>query len=96
MSRATRVGDLNTGHDACPPVALLEGSSSVLINGKGAGRLGDRYRLHSCLDHATHADKIAEASSSVYIDGRPAARLGDRVDPEGSVAEASPDVYIGD
>ena len=33
MGKATRVGDLNTGHDSCPPVALATGSSNVLLTG---------------------------------------------------------------
>lgn len=59
MPAATRLGDNNTGHDACPPVALVS------------------------------------ASGDVFINGRPAARIGDSVSCGGSVAEGSPDVFIG-
>lgn len=31
MSKATRIGDLNTGHDSCPPVALVTGSRMFLL-----------------------------------------------------------------
>lgn len=39
MPAATRQGDNCTGHDACPPVPLVEYSGDVNINGRGAGRL---------------------------------------------------------
>ena len=40
MAQATRQGDNCTGHDACPPVPLVECSPDVKINGRGAGRMG--------------------------------------------------------
>lgn len=43
MSAATRQGDNCTGHDSCPAVPLVECSSDVIINGRGAGRQGDRW-----------------------------------------------------
>ena len=43
MPKATRLGDNDTGHDACPPTALVSASGDVFINGKGAGRVGDTY-----------------------------------------------------
>jgi uncharacterized Zn-binding protein involved in type VI secretion len=92
---ATRLGDNNTGHDACPPVPLASASTNVFINGRGAGRLGDVYVVHSCDDHPPHADVIASGSSTVFINGIPAARIGDTVSLGGSVAEGSGDVFIG-
>ena len=41
MPAATRQSDCCTGHDACPPVPLVECSPNVIINGLGAGRVGD-------------------------------------------------------
>lgn len=38
MPAATRLGDMNTGHDDCAPVPLSTASGNVFINGKGAGR----------------------------------------------------------
>lgn len=37
MPAATRLGDNNTGHDACPPVALASASGDVFINERGRG-----------------------------------------------------------
>lgn len=95
MSSATRVGDMSTGHDMCAGTSLSTGSSSVLINGKGAGRVGDTYAPHGCLEHSTHSDRISSGSSSVFINGVPAARVGDSVSIGGSVASGSPNVFIG-
>ena len=95
MSNATRLGDLDTGHDACPPTALVSASTNVFINGKGAGRVGDSYAAHGCVNHPSHSGVIASGSSSVFINGRAAGRIGDAVSCGGSVAEGSSNVFIG-
>ena len=51
MPAATRQSDCCTGHDACPPVPLVECSPNVIINGLGAGRVGDHYAAHGCVAH---------------------------------------------
>lgn len=95
MPRATRLGDKDTGHDACAPTALISASGNVFINGKGAGRVGDSYAPHGCVVHPSHSGQIASGSSTVYINGRAAGRVGDPMSCGGSVAEGSPDVVIG-
>lgn len=95
MSNATRLGDLDTGHDACLPTALVTASSNVFINGRGAGRVGDSYAAHGCINHPSHSGVIASGSSSVFINGRAAGRIGDAVSCGGSVAEGSSNVFIG-
>lgn len=95
MPAATRLGDLNTGHDACPPVPLASASSDVLINGKGAGRVSDPYAQHGCVAHPSHAGKVAQGSATVFINGLATARIGDPVDCGGTVAEGSSNVTIG-
>ncbi len=95
MSNATRLGDLDTGHDACPPTALVSASSNVFINGRGAGRVGDSYAAHGCINHPSHSGVIASGSSSVFINGKAAGRIGDAVSCGGSVAEGSSNVFIG-
>ena len=79
MPAATRLNDNCTGHDACPPVPLVEGSPNVYINGRPAGRVGDHYSAHGCVTHPGHQDVIAAGSSKVVINGKPAARVGDAV-----------------
>ncbi len=95
MSNATRLGDLDTGHDACPPTALVTASSNVFINGRGAGRVGDSYAAHGCINHPSHSGVIASGSSSVFINGKAAGRIGDAVSCGGSVASGSSNVFIG-
>ncbi len=95
MSNATRLGDLDTGHDACPPTALVSASSNVFINGRGAGRVGDSYAAHGCINHPSHSGVIASGSSSVFINGKAAGRIGDAVSCGGSVASGSSNVFIG-
>lgn len=95
MPKATRLGDNDTGHDACPPTALVSASGDVFINGKGAGRVGDTYAPHGCDVHPPHSGNITSGSSSVYINGKAAARIGDPVSCGGSAARGSPNVFIG-
>ena len=95
MPKATRLGDANTGHDACPPVPLTSDSADVLVNGKGAGRVGDTYAPHSCDVHPSHSGVISAGSGTVFINGRAAGRVGDPVSCGGSVAVGSENVLIG-
>lgn len=95
MPAATRLGDMDTGHDACPPTSLVTASPNVFINGKGQGRVGDSYAAHGCDVHPPHVGVIAAGSSSVFINGIPAGRVGDPVSCGGSVAQGSPNVFIG-
>ena len=96
MPYATRLGDLSTGHDACAPTELVTASENVFINGKGAGRLGDRYASHGCPVHPPHQDTIKEGSGTVFINGLPVARVGDNILIAGSVAVGSENVIVGD
>ena len=90
--QTTRLGDTDTGHDACPGTVLVSASTNVIINGKGAGRVGDSYVPHGCIVHPAHT---ASGSSTVLINGLQAARVGDLIDCGGSVASGSPDVIVG-
>ena len=96
MAAATRQGDCCTGHDGCAPVPLIESSSNVFINGKCAGRVGDKYASHGCITHSIHADSISSGSSTVFINGVSAARVGDSVLIAGSIQYGSNNVFIGD
>ena len=96
MAKATRLGDLDTGHDDCPGTPLNSASGNVFINGKGAGRLGDSYVVHSCPMHPPHSGVIASGSATVFINGKKSARIGDAVSCGGAVAQGSDNVFIGD
>lgn len=91
---ATRLGDLNSGHDNCPPRQLITASENVFVNGRGCGRVGDQYSSHSCLEHPPHSDYIASGSSTVFINGIAAGRIGDAVAIGGSVMTGSENVFI--
>ena len=67
----------------------------MFINERGAGRLNDTYASHSCKIHSSHVGHVSNGSTTVFINGRPAARIGDSISCGGSVAEGSPDVFIG-
>lgn len=95
MPEATRLNDNCTGHDACPPVPLIEGSPNVIINERPAGRVGDHYSTHGCVAHSDHQDVIASGSSKVVINGKPAARIGDAVSLGGAVQDGSGNVIFG-
>lgn len=95
MPAITRLGDADTGHDACPPTSLVSASSNVFINGIGAGRVGDSYAPHSCPAHSAHSGVIASGSSTVFINSRPAGRVGDSVSCGGSIAAGSGNVFVG-
>ena len=92
---ATRIGDNDSGHDYCPPRALSTGSKDVIINNRGAGRVGDTYPAHKCPLHIPHIGEIASGSNSVFINNRRAGRVGDAVSCGGNVAGGSSDVFIG-
>ena len=96
MPAATRVGDNDTGHDACPPHPLASGSPDVFTNGIKQGRQGDPYVVHSCPAHPPHVDVIAAGSSTVYVNGKQAGRIGDPVSCGSNVQVGSPNVFIGD
>lgn len=93
--QATRLNDKNSGHDNCPPTTLSTASNNVFINDKGAGRIGDNYKIHSCKDHPPHQGIISSGSSSVFINTKSAARVGDSVNCGGDVVEGSSNVFIG-
>ena len=94
MPAATRLGDVCTGHGAFPPRANIAASGNVLINGKGAPRVGDAWAVH-CDPGSCHGANQAVGSGSVFINGQPAARIGDAVGCGSAVAQGSPNVFIG-
>jgi uncharacterized Zn-binding protein involved in type VI secretion len=97
MPAQTRLGDNDTGHDACPPRPLATGSPNVFINKKPAGRAQqDTYAAHGCPDHSPHSAIISSGSPNVFINKKPAGRIGDPVSCGSSVMEGSPNVFIND
>lgn len=95
MSNVARVGDLSTGHDACPPVPITDGSPNVFINGKPVAREGDPFAVHGCIVHAPHIGYVASGSSTVFVNDKPIARVGDPVTCGGNIAQGSDNVIAG-
>ena len=96
MPAAARRGDIGIPH--CSPYVIATASSDVLINGRGAARVGDVSTPHlrpggkKCPGHVA---PIISGSSSVLINGRPAARVGSKLLLCTAVATGSFDVIIG-
>ena len=95
MPAVTRVGDNDTGHDACPGRPLASGSGDVYVNSRKCGRQSDSYVPHGCIIHAPHSGIIAYGSSTVYVNSLQIGRIGDPVSCGGSVAVGSGNVYAG-
>ena len=95
MPAVTRVGDNDTGHDACPPRPLATGSGDVFTNGIQTGRQSDSYVPHGCIVNAPHSGIIASGSGTVYVNGLQIGRIGDPVSCGGSVAVGSGNVFAG-
>jgi len=96
MPGAARRGDPGTFH--CSPWTIASASGDVLINGRGAARIGDSTSLHlkpagrKCVPHTA---KITQGAATVRINGRPAARVGSQLAGCTKVSRGSGDVEIG-
>lgn len=95
MPAAARRGDLGVPH--CSPYVIATASSDVLINGRGAARIGDVSTPHRVPGRicGTHIAPIVVGSTSVLINGRPAATVGSYLAGCTVVATGSTDVIIG-
>lgn len=96
MPPAVRITDIHTCPMANPGGAphvggpvLPPGSSTVLIEGLPAARVGD---MATC---SGPPDTIVSGSATVLIGGMPAARLGDPTAHGGILAAGSATVMIG-
>lgn len=94
MPAAARFGDLCSGHDGYPPRPNNQASTDVFIDGLGAHRKGDSWEPHTHDGH-THTGVTSNGSSTVFINGVSAARVGDSVSCGSTIAQGSPDVFIG-
>lgn len=95
MPAAARQGDAGVPH--CSPYVIASASADVVINGRGAARVGDVSTGHlrpgkRC---PAHVAAIITGSSSVFINGRPAATVGSKLAACTAVATGSSDVIVG-
>lgn len=92
-SGAVRLGDSCSGHGCWPSRVNDSASSDVLINAKGAHRVGDHWVTHCC--KSCHDSTQATGSSSVYVNGKALARIGDSIGCGSSNATGSNNVIVG-
>lgn len=95
MPAAARRGDAGVPH--CSPYVIASASADVIVNGRGAARVGDVSAAHLLPGRrcGTHSAPIVSGSSSVFINGRAAATVGSSLAGCTSVAQGSADVIIG-
>ena len=73
------IGSMSSGHDACPPVPAITGTSLFDVNGKDVVLIGDHFQNHGCPDHPTHSGIVTTGSSLVDVDGIPVAIEGSQI-----------------
>ena len=76
MPAAVRLGDACTGHGPFPPRANVAASANVIINGKGAHRVGDSWATH-CSPTSCHGGAQAAGSPNVFVNGKQALKDGE-------------------
>lgn len=92
---AGRLNDNQSGHGCYPPSPCNKASSNVIINKKGAMRVGDTFVPHCCPVPGCHTPVLAKGSSTVIINGKGAGRLGDPTGCGAKVMVGSGNVIIG-
>lgn len=97
MPGIVRLGDNSAGHPHCYPARPnVEASGNVIVNGRGAHRLGDGWAVHgACVLHSPHGGAASSGSATVMVNGRPVCRIGDAISCGDSMAEGSGDVIAG-
>lgn len=106
MSGAGRKGDVSRcsadahGGSCCPHAVMgpaTEGSGDVLVNGRGAIRVGDRGTHSGCCGPNTW--KAIQGAGTVLVNGKPLTRGGDGTEHcggRGSLIAGSGDVIVGE
>jgi len=96
MPAVARQGDRNVPH--CSSHTMARGSPDVFVNGRAVCRQGDPTTSHLLPGKPcpAHTATVSRGSASVFINGKPAARVGDPISGCTSIAQGSPDVFIGD
>lgn len=98
MPKATRLGDIGSGH-AChfPPTPAIMASPDVNIEGIAAVRQGDAYAPHACptCPAPPHPRSLSAGSGTVNINGKPAGRVGDAISCGGAADAGASTVTIG-
>ena len=80
MPGSVRLGDLCTGHGCYGGRVNASASGNVMINSKGAHRIGDSWTPHGCAVCPPHGASQSSGSPTVFVNSRPLARIGDAID----------------
>lgn len=94
MKPIALVGDFHQCPAYCGPVPhvggpIIQGSTTVLVNGRPIARMGDQAACAGPLDI------IIQGSATVFVEGLPAARMGDRTAHGGVIVVGDPTVITG-
>lgn len=92
MPGSVRLGDVCTGHGCFPSRPNVQASNNVIVNGRGAHRLGDGWATHCCV--SCHGGSAAQGSPNVIVNGRPKCRIGDAVSCGSAMATGSTNVIV--
>ncbi len=90
MPPVTRLGDICTGHDSCPPRPNDQASPNVFTNNIPTHRQGDHWTVH-----CSHDSVLASGSGTVFVNNKQVSRIGDPVACGSAVAEGSSNVFAG-
>uniref|UniRef100_UPI00359F21DE PAAR domain-containing protein n=1 Tax=Glaesserella sp. TaxID=2094731 RepID=UPI00359F21DE len=76
-----------------PSGPIIKGSADVYVNGKPLA-MADFAESVGCTRHSP-PPKIAQGSETVSVNNKPVARKGDKTECSATIAEGSPNVFIG-
>jgi len=93
MPQAVRIQDICTGHDCHPPRPVVECSTNVFIEKRGAVNASHMWSIHGCEGEA-HPGTGA-GTSTVNINGAPAMRVGDPLNCGSFCMTGANTVFIG-
>ena len=71
---------------------IIEGSDTVLTNGRRTARKDDR---HSCPVRGHGVTALIPTTKTVFVDGREIIRVGDRAGCGAVITQGSPNVFAG-
>lgn len=94
MAMVARAGDMTTGHGAFPPRSILDGVSTVLVEGKPCAVSGSTVPQHTD-GQTTHGGSVIMGSGTVMASGKPVARAGDLVSCGETIMTSSGTVNCG-
>lgn len=93
MPQAVRIQDICTGHDCHPPRPVIECSTNVFVEKRGAVNTSHMWMVHQC-DGDVHPG-FGAAGGTVFVNGEPAMRVGDPIDCGSFCMTGASTVFFG-